>query len=112
MLKIGFWHGIVKIYRYAARTYHHLSSKELGDGALNAGALHFILHVVKELEHRHAHTQQEVRDSLNVDTDTYTESATQSEAEELTTLQSSWTSCCMKLSKVSHLWPNKDKSSH
>lgn len=33
------------------RTYHHLSSEELGDGSLNTSAFHFVLHIVQELKH-------------------------------------------------------------
>lgn len=46
--------NLVEVMR--EKTYHHLSSEELGDGSLNTSAFHFVFHIVKKLEHTTTHS--------------------------------------------------------
>lgn len=36
------------------KTYHHLSSEELGDGSFNTCAFHFVLHIIQKLQDAYA----------------------------------------------------------
>lgn len=53
----GFYtYKVIEKQRDFEKTYHHLSSEELGDGSLNTSAFHFVFHIVKKLEHTTTHS--------------------------------------------------------
>lgn len=94
-------------------TYHHLPSEELWDCALHTSSFHLVLHIVQQLKLAKNKKTKHCLSNLTwlipqlINELKEKDPKGSMEIRLLTTRHSSCTSCCMKLSRVSHLRKQK-----